>query len=279
MSDTIGSMEYISYSQYNTYKCPRSWYLGKVAKGEERQTWYLPIGTAVHQMIEHWVAAAGEANMPWPDAEEFFYPLVEAQRLIEPDVDKWLASGPKEAPFVREKALQLVRDCFEEAVYQLDMIDVWKIEYDATGNLPGLEVPIKAYIDLIGEHKKKGPVIVDWKTGSTKPSNFQLETYAALLDYNTYKHCGVWDPSMKGRYIMLAPGTVDTRYVDLSNTDWNAIGAKYQAAYERMVGKHYEAQAGFDCKFCLQQDNCLVNAGLTKRALYYDRSRDDGFPF
>lgn len=270
-------MDYISYSQYNTYKCPRSWYLSRIVKGEEKQTWYMPIGTAVHQMIEKWVEQGQSGD--WPEAETYLYPLVEAQRAVEPDVDQWMASGPTDAPFVREKAVQLVRDCFEEAVYQLDQIDVWEIEYDATGRLPGLQVPVKAYIDLIGEHKKKGPVIIDWKTGSTKPSNFQLETYAALLDYNTYQHGSVWHPDMKGRYVMLAPGTVDTRYVDLSQTDWAAIGAKYQAVYERMMGKHYEANASYDCKFCLQQDNCLVQSGLTQRAIYYDRSAEDGLPF
>jgi len=269
-------MDYISYSQYNTYKCPRSWYLSKIAQGEEKQTWYLPIGTAVHQMIEKWIEQGKTGD--WPEAEAYIYPLIAAQRAIEPDVDKWLHSGPKDAPFVREKAVQQVSDCFEEAVMQLDQIDVWAVEYDASGNLPGLEAPVRAYIDLIGEHKKKGPVIVDWKTGSTKPGNFQLETYAALLQWNNTP----WQDSetgFQGRYIMLAPGTVDTRYVDLSAVAPAEIGAKYQKVYERMRDKHYEAQAGFDCQFCLQQDNCLVNAGLTKRALYYDRSGEDGYPF
>lgn len=286
----MSPMDYISYSQYSTYSCPRSWYLSRVVKAEERQSWYLPIGTAVHQMIEDWDEhnrfrfASTHAPDWWPEATAYLYPLIEAQRAIEPNVDEWMASGPKDDPFVREKAVQLVRDCFEKAVEELDQIDVWEIEYDASGNLPGLEVPVKGYIDLIGEHKKQGPVIIDWKTGSTKPGNFQLETYGALmkvpaLSGNDHPFTEHGSLPFKGRYVMLAPGTPNTRYVDLSTVDPAEVGAKYQEVYERMKGKHYEANAGFGCKFCLQQDNCLVNAGMTKRALYYDRSRDDGYPY
>ncbi|QIA28845.1 hypothetical protein [Streptomyces phage JXY1] len=50
----------------------------------------------------------------------------------------------------------------------------------------GCEVPVKAFIDIVGEHKKHGPVIVDWKSGKSKPkNNLQLETYAVLLNTST----------------------------------------------------------------------------------------------
>jgi putative RecB family exonuclease len=272
-------MEHISYSQYNTYsKCPRSWYLGKIAQGEEVQTWYIPIGSAVHDMIEDWVNPdvhfAGRGDIK---AEVYFYPLIEKQMLIEPDLSKWLAGGPESAPVTHKKALQKVTECFEKAVEELEGIEVWEVEYDASGRLPGLEVPVKAYVDIIGEHKKKGPVILDWKTGSTKPGNFQLETYAALLKSDVRNE--FFEPAFKGRYVMLAPGSANTRYVDLSKVDPAEVGKKYQEVYDRMQAKHYEAKAGFDCRFCFMQENCLVNKGMTQRAVYYDRSEDDGFPY
>src|SRR4030095_251752 len=171
-------LPHISYSQYNTYsKCPRSWYLGKLKNGEEKQTWYIPIGSAVHDMIEDHLSPHATLS----SAESYFYPLVRKQLLIEPDTTKWLAGGPKDNPVTEGKALKRVQECFEKALTFLEDIDVWEVEYNATGRLPNLEVPVKAFVDIIGEHKKKGPVIVDWKTGSTKPGNFQLETYAALL--------------------------------------------------------------------------------------------------
>jgi RecB family exonuclease len=278
------ALDYISYSQYNTYtSCPRSWYLSKLRNAEARQTWYIPVGSAVHDMIEDWLQASPDTRVE-PKAEDFFYPLVQRQMLIEPDMGKWLAGGPKDAPVIEEKALKLVQDCFEKALEYLDEIDVWEVEYDASGRLPGLSVPIKAYVDIIGEHKKQGPVIWDWKTGSTKPGNFQLETYASLLtqpalsgeDHPFTEHGSL---PFKGRYVMLAPGKPVTRHVDLSEVDPAEIGKKYQKVYDRMQEKHYEAKAGFDCGFCFNQDNCLVNAGMTKRAVYYDKSEEDGYPF
>lgn len=267
-------MDHLSFSQFSTYtKCPRSWYLGKVAQGEEKQTWYIPIGTAVHDAIERHLSDAPDLAM-----EEFFYPLIEKQMLIEPDLSKWLAGGPEAAPITHEKALQRAVDCFEKAVEELEDIEAWEVEYDASGRLPGLSVPIKAFVDIIGEHKKKGPVILDWKTGSTKPDNFQLETYAALLGSgeSLYAHVG----DFQGRYIMLSPTyTSTTRYVDLSKVDSREVAEKYQAVYDRIEGKHYEAKAGFNCRFCFQAPNCLVNAGITERSVYYDRSADDGYPF
>ena len=268
-------LDYLSFSQYKTYtSCPRSHYLSKVVQAEDRQTWYIPIGTAVHDMVEYHLDPRHPDS---PDAESFFYPLIEKQMLIEPDLSKWMAGGPEAAPIKEEKALQRVQECFEKAVQELDDIDVWEVEYDASGRLPGLDVPIKAYVDLIGEHKEKGPVILDWKTGSTKPDNFQLITYAALLKV------GQFNPSRplqyKGRYAMLAPGSPNTRYVDLSDVSPAEIGAKYQKVYEQMQAKIYKAQAGFNCRFCYHQDNCLVNAGITPRSSYYDRSAEDGYPF
>ena len=274
------TLEHISYSQFNTYsRCPRSWYLGKIRQAEEKQTWYIPIGTAVHDMVE-WTFRHPTAN--FPPAEDFFYPLIEKQMEIEPDLTKWLAGGPETAPITHEKALKKVSECFSKALEELEAIDVWEVEYDASGRLPGLEVPVKAFVDIVGEHKKKGPVILDWKTGSTKPDNFQLETYAALLLES--KRFG-WDLTnkrqlpIKGRYVMLAPGSANTRYVDLSKVDPAEVGAKYQKVLEDMRAKKYQTNAGFGCRFCFQGANCLVNSGPTDRALYFDRSSEDGVPF
>lgn len=274
-------MDHISFSQYNTYsKCPRSWYLGKLRQAEEKQTWYIPIGTAVHDMIEDHLKMKkvyGD-GIVGGDAADYFYPLIEKQMQIEPDLTKWLAGGPETAPITHEKALQRAVECFERAAEELEAIDVWEVEYDASGRLPGLSVPIKAFIDIVGEHKTKGPVIWDWKTGSTKPDNFQLETYAALLQHNGSPRA--YSTEFHGRYMMISPTyTSTTRYVDLSKVDPEEVGKKYQAVYDRIEGKHYEAKAGFSCKFCFQQENCLVNKGITPRTTYYDRSEEDGYPF
>lgn len=272
-------MKHISYSQYNTYvSCPRSWYLGKIKQAEEKQTWYTPIGSAVHKMIEDYLdPEIGPALVKPESADLYFFPLIKRQLEVEPDMSKWLAGGSADAPIVEERALKRVQECFERALEFLSELEVWEVEYDASGTLPGLEIPIKAFVDVIGKHKKKGPVILDWKTGSTKPNNFQLETYAALLSVNESLYAHVGDFS--GRYAMLKPGSSNTRFVDLSEVDAREVGEKYQGVYERMKQKLYPTQAGFNCGFCYQQDNCLVNAGHTDRAVYYDTAAEDGYPY
>jgi hypothetical protein len=263
-------MQHISYSQYNTYtECPRSWYLGKKTDASERQTWYLPVGTAVHKGIE-----AHLAGEPF-DLDREFYSLIYKQRLIEPNLKLWLAGGSTSDPTTKGKALQLARDCLDAAHEYLENFTVWEVEYDASGRLPGLDIPVKAYVDTIGEHKKFGPTIVDWKTGASKPkTNFQLETYAALLEVGNK-----YDYSFSGHWAMLAPKASKARAIELDYVDPVEVGAKYQKVYEAMMRKKYQSNVRFGCKFCFHQDSCLAKAGPTEQAKFYDRSAEDGCPF
>lgn len=263
-------IEYLSYSQYNSYtRCPRSWYLSKVRKAEEKQTWYIPIGSAVHTAVESFLK--GE---PY-DLEDIFYDLIAKQMTVEPDTSKWLYGGSQDDPVIEAKALQRANECHYNALEFLEDVEVYEIEFDASGMLPGLDIPIKGFIDILGEHKRHGPVIIDWKTGSQKPKdNFQLETYKALMDerggpykYNT----GLWG--------MLSPLASKARPVDLSEVSPKDVGAKYQAVYEQMSKKIYKTNAGYNCRFCFNQDNCLLEAGPTARAKFYDKADEDGFPY
>lgn len=267
-------MQHISYSQYNTYtECPRSWYLSYIAKGEQKQTWYLPVGTTVHRTVEAHIK--GEEY----DLEQIFYTLVQEQRKIEPNVDEWLAGGSTSDPVKRGKALQLAKDCHERALEWLDGLDVWAVEFDATGRLPGLSVPVKAFVDVVGEHKKHGPSIVDWKTGASKPKkNFQLETYAALLT-SEKDPWGLYGRKWTGLWAMLAPKASEARPIDLSNVSPAAIGAEYERVYQLMQRKRYKSNVRFGCKFCFHQENCLDKAGPTVRAKHFDKSAEDGIPF
>lgn len=281
--------EHISYSQYNSYvKCPRNWYLGYIRDAESAQTWYVPIGSAVHEMVEDYLACTqGRATFK-PEsitAEQYFYPLISAQMEIEPDLSKWRAGGPKADPLTGDKALQRVRDCYEKALEFLGDIDVWEVEFDASGSLPGLSVPIKAFIDIVGEYKGKikksrGPMIVDWKSGSTKPDNFQLITYSALLRVGR-----LWpNENFYGRYAMLSPDASNARPVDLSDVDPAEVGALYQKARDGMESMQIQSKPEkFKCEYCFNALNCLdskTHQGLpTARQLYYDRSAHDQPPF
>jgi RecB family exonuclease len=271
----------MSFSALSRYEeCPRSYYLGKVKNAEEKQTWFFPIGSAVHNMIEAVIPGMikGKDTIT-PKAEDFFYPLIEKQMKIDPEDVNWLAGGPKDDPVFRDKALDLVKRCFENALAFLEDIDVWEVEYDATGMLPGCEVPIKGFIDIVGEHKKHGPVIVDWKSGKQKPKTaLQLETYHALLMENdspgNYQHVG----DFVGLWAMLNPDAAKARPVEFKEEP-SALGARYQKAYEDIKGRKWKANHGFHCRFCTQSPNCLIEAGPTQRALYYDKSEEEGYPF
>jgi hypothetical protein len=273
-------LEHLSYSALSRYEeCPRSFYLGKVRHAEEKQTYFFPIGTAVHNMIEEWLGTGSDTTLT---AEDFFYPLIEKQMKIDPIDVNWLSGGSQDDPVIRDKALDLVKRCYENALVFLEDIDVWEVEYDATGALPGCDVPIKAFIDIIGEHKKHGPVIVDWKTGKQKPkNNLQLETYAALLgrDGPRFAHPDIEEKGWTGLWAMLNPDAPQARKIDLSSVDASALGARYQAAYEQIKKKVWKAQAGFHCRFCVQAPNCLIESPGTRRARYYDRSEEEGFPY
>lgn len=258
--------KHISYSQYNTYvTCPRSWYLGKVKNAEEKMTWYLPIGSAVHVAIDNFLGGY-DVNL-----QSIFYELIEEQMKIEPDTTKWLSGGSEDDPIIEDKALTRAQECFDKAIDFINEIEVHQVEADISGRLPGLTPEIKAFADILGEHKKHGPIILDWKTGSSKPkTNFQLETYRALTIKRDYK-TGLW--------AMLAPGASKARPVDLSDVSPKDVGEKYQAVWERMQRKLYQTNAGFGCRFCFHQDNCKLNAGPTRRARYYDKSEQEGMPY
>jgi len=277
-------LEHMSYSALSRYEeCPRSFYLGRVKSAEEKQTWFFPLGTAVHQCVEDYLQT-GDV----PSFEERFYPLIEAQMKVDPVDVNWLAGGPPDDPIIRDKAVELGKRCVDNAIKFLDDIEVWHVEYDATGMIAGCEVPVKAFIDIVGEHKKHGPVIVDWKSGKQKPkNNLQLETYAVLLNTSTplsgNDHPFTDHGSIKfdiGLWAMVNPDAPNARPVKgLTKVDASALGARYQAAFERIKERKWQANAGFHCRFCVQAPNCLIEAGPTRRARFYDRSDEEGFPF
>jgi hypothetical protein len=242
------------------------------------------MGKAVHTSIEKFIET-GDV----PKFETVFYPLVSEQMAVDSDLSSWLHAGSVDDPVIKEKAVELGKTCVERAVKFLDDIEVWEVEYKIHAPLPGCDVPILAYIDIIGEHRKHGPLIVDWKSGKNKPkNNFQLETYKALLmtplpngnDHPFMEHGSL---SIDGYWGMLhpdaSPKTDRGRLVDLSHVSPEEVGARYQRAYEGMKKKVYSGQKKFGCAFCVQQDNCLINAGLTPRARYYDKAEEEGYPF
>lgn len=235
------------------------------------------MGTAVHTSIESYL---GTGDIP--EFKEIFYPLIAKQMEIDPNHREWLHAGTGENIVQGQAAVDLGRLCVDNAVKFLKDMDVWEVEYDASCALPGLEVPVKAYIDILGEHKKHGPLIVDWKSGKKAPTSiFQLEVYKATLLAPAKRVTGA--SHFKGWWGMLhpegEPKTARGRLRDLSHVTPEAIGKRFQAAYDGMKKQIYKAKADkFSCKFCVMQDNCLAYQfpHRPERAVYYDNSSTDG---
>lgn len=274
------TIDHLSYSSLSTYSsCPRSYYLSRVKQAEPVPAWYFVVGTAVHEFIFEKLTLATSASLSPPSVEDLFMREVEKQMLIEPDTSKWLHGGSKEDPIIEERALKLAQDCAERAILFLEDVDVWNVEYDATGHLPGCSLPIKAYIDLIGEHKKHGPIIGDWKTGKTKPKdNLQLETYNCLVrETSLYNKDRVG--SFTGLWIMLNPDAPTARPVKFKHTP-ESLGKLYGGVEEQLKKKIARPEPQFNCKFCTMKPNCVTQSGSNTRTRYYDTPVKDGWlPF
>lgn len=248
--------------------------MSRIAKAQERQTWFFPLGTTVHKIIEHKLETGEELEF-----ESVFYPLIREQRKIEKNTVNWLSGGPKSDPIMKQKAVDIGKACVENAFKFLEKMDVWEVEYEINATFPHCEVPVKMFIDIVGEHKDYGPLVPDWKSSAAKPKDdAQLETYCGGLTVGgAYK-----DIKFNGFWAMLRPDakpkTDKARFVDMSTLDVGRLGRRYQRAYEAMQAKKYPATSKF-CDFCTQKPNCLAQSGPTKRALYFDKSETDGYPF
>lgn len=263
-------VDHLSYSSLSTYtSCPRSYYLSRHKKAWGAPAWYFIVGTAVHE----WIHDSLVGTPPRP-IEEYFDAEVARALEIEEDQTAWLHGGSEDDPVVGERALRLARECVDRAGEFIQDTEVWHSELDVSGFLPGCTLPVKAYVDIFGEHKKHGPVILDWKTGTTKPKdNLQLETYNCLSKGR------VRDAEFKGLWAMLNPKAAKARPVTFKHTP-ESLGKLYGSIEQRIRDRIWNPEPQFNCKFCTMKPNCRTMSGNTERTRYYDTpNKDKGFPF
>jgi len=271
---TLPLPDHLSYSAGSTFKsCPRAFYLSRLKRAEAAQAWYFVVGSAVHKWIEGSLKGEWSVNI-----ETIFNDEVMSARKIEPDTTKWLHATVNDVPVIEERALKLARDCVEYAIEWLEDFTAWQIEPDWSGTLPGCTMQIKAFPDLIGEHKKHGPLIVDWKTGKTRGQRMQLETYNALNVYCAH-HLRGKGYTPRGMFVYLNPEAQKSRPISLTMTP-SDLGKVY-GEYERKIkAGAFPAMPGFMCDFCTMKPNCKTKSGANSRTLYYDTPTKDGvIPF
>lgn len=275
---TLPLPDHLSYSAaISTFKsCPRAFYLSRIKRAESAQAWYFVVGSAVHSFIEQHLL--NKEDMGTLDIDEFFMAEVMSARQVEPDTTKWLHATVNDIPVIEERALKLAQDCAEYALEWLEDFTPWHVEPDISGMLPGCTMPIKAFPDLIGEHSKHGPLIVDWKTGKTRGQRMQLETYKSLL--------GTWDSmtdvkwhELRGMFVYLNPEAQKSRPVKLVMTP-KEVGAMYGEIERKIKAGAFPAMPQFMCDFCTMKPNCKTKSGANPRTLYYDTPEKDGLvPF
>lgn len=269
-----------SYSSLvSTYKnCPRQFYLSRLKQAKPVPAWYFVIGSTVHKYIEFKLKPPVDIVAElWkdgqPSVEYLFERYVLEARQDEPDTTKWLYSTVDGEDIIEERALKLAQDCVEYALTWLEDFTVWDVEPDISGYLPGCKQKIKAFPDLTGEHKKHGPLIVDWKTGKTRGQPMQLMTYNALL--RVKQAFPYMETGYRGMFVMLNPAAGKTRPIRLEMTPAE-VGVMY-GELERKVEKNvFPAMVQFNCKFCTMLPNCKTKSGANPRTLYYDTPEKDG---
>lgn len=272
--------DHLSYSAaISTFKsCPRAFYLSRIKRAESAQAWYFVVGSAVHKFIEDHLHCEATPLTMHNSIEEDFMEMVMDARQVEPDTTKWLHATVNDIPVIEERALKLAQDCAEYALEWLEDFTPWHVEPDISGMLPGCTMPIKAFPDLIGEHSKHGPLIVDWKTGKTRGQRMQLETYKSLL--------GTWDSvidlkldELRGMFVYLNPEAQKSRPVKLVMTP-KEVGAMYGEIERKIKAGAFPAMPQFMCDFCTMKPNCKTKSGANPRTLYYDTPEKDGLvPF
>lgn len=185
--------DHISHSSREALaRCARAYFLTRVAKAPQLPALWLAGGSAVHEATELYdrmtVAGTEDAFYATAAWEALFDAQLREAREKEPREDKWRSSKTEPVGVWRSMGLDFVKtyvDWRKRAPWQ-----IWTtpdeepaIELDVSGNLPGCDVEIKAFIDrifwdpLFEQHH-----IVDLKTSKKPPKNAeQFGTYAALV--------------------------------------------------------------------------------------------------
>jgi hypothetical protein len=122
-------------------------------------------------------------------------------------------------------------------------------------------------------------VIIDWKTGKSKPKdNLQLETYDALMsnqpDLPWMEHGGMAG-QFTGLWVMLNPDAAKARPVQLVKTP-QEMGAMYAEVERKILAGAFPANIQYNCRFCTMLPNCKTKSGSSERTRYYDTPEKDG---
>lgn len=270
------AIKHLSYSSVNSFdRCPKAFQLSRVLDAQPLPAVYFALGTAVHTITESMdlekLSAQSDPvqrRYTGDDFEEVFFSEIDKDLAIEPDFDSWLCGGSDGPIASAEQALITGPESIRNwKNFTDDTFKVTEVELEVTCRLPGMYLKTKGFVDRLGEHIEHGRMIIDIKTGKTKPKDKgrQLKNYAALLTAST------GEVITKGAYFMTQEGKMSKVY-DLSDSTPETLGSENREKLREINASDYPAVREFTCRFCDQQLNCYAFSGDTERTAYYDPS-------
>jgi putative RecB family exonuclease len=248
-----------SVSQINQYmRCPMAYKLSRIDKAWGRPAAWLPQGSAVHTVCEHYELRRLAGNpMSLEEALDLFrteYAMEVSDYTEEtPNFDYWSWSGP----YNGERDVERRYHVGLEQVTKFVEFSQSQVIWIAPDGTPGIELEFKidldgilvrGFIDAIVQGPE-GPRVRDYKTGNTPGDDFQLAVYALAVS-EVY---GIDKPQQGDYYMAGKKGKKagPTAPYDLSHWTKEEVSAVFAAVEAKIQAGEFEPDPEPNkCKFC-----------------------------
>lgn len=253
---------YRSVSQVNDWtRCPYMFKLKRVDKVWQKPAAWLPQGSAVHEAMEVWEKSGRTLSLE--EMQETFrqsyYRFTEELLSETPNLSYWYASGPYTADLDIPRRFDIGLEQTEMYFNYYTVKAPQEVLWVAPDGTPGCEldisanigdIPVRGYVDEIIVHRFFGPVVVDVKTGNQPGDEFQLATYAVLVN-------SIYDLEIDvGWYWMGKTGKPTIPY-DLTEWPEERIAEVFSQIDSEIRAGLFEPKPEPDkCRFCPVQLSC-----------------------
>lgn len=244
-------------------KCGHRYWLQRVERVTPRPAAWSMHGTAFHSAAEAVERSCG--TMTEEEAVQHFSDLygqlVNKALDQEPDLNRWLAANIPGGDDI-ERRYVLGQEHVKQYVAwsRENAPDIWitpageqALELYFMVEIGGIQV--RGYIDQMIAEPGNTLRVRDLKTGSTK-SKFQLWTYKVAVE----KQWGI--PVNRGDWWLGKSGGL-SRAVKLGEITEAEVGARYAAMDAGVKAGRFEANPGFDCRFCDMNHACSFSTART----------------
>lgn len=249
-------VDHLSYSSINAYlSCHRLWWWRYIEKPRVPVAVALPFGTAIHKAVQGYIVAKAQDHEVWDTAmlgfqkEKDLVPVSASHLLPE----SWLAclrnalDEPRNLDNIKwDRPFDYYADLGARMLNAPDVVaaveDIEPLVIDETAVMekrieffvPGVDVPIIGYIDLI----EVDGVPVDFKTASRKwakgkeHSEMQVDFYLLGLNYEGYD----LNPNLQFRYYIFTKTKNPTCQILDTVRGWGALLFTVQTIREAWEG-------------------------------------------